>query len=1343
MNSFPLVSVCIASYNHEKFIAEAINSIIAQSYSNWELIVVDDASSDSSPEILRDIAAQYPDQIRLVLVEKNTGPSGALNQAILEAKGEYVALLGSDDRMRVERLEKQVDYLNKNPDVSTIFTKVAGIDAKGCRLDAVAEIFDKPIIDIRSQLLQGNFLCAPSVMARRDVWLEVGLHNAELRYLQDYDLWLRILDNHEMARLDDRLTEYRIHGDNLSVNKPQDSAFAGHYETVICALNAIQRWPLERLYSIPGSLKGKARETALATAKVAVARLCMRIDQRYFQRPFLGTTQAYRYALEAVQIAPGVNIVQELVKEIYSMLGDEPRANGNGMLKLLEWRKQSDAPAYTASGNSEGARQKSETTGPADFSENIAGSGGLSVKFYNKWHERHALEDRDVALFENRMRTKWSKCPSVHFILIDVRTDEQPVIDSVASIASQLYSGWGLSVISGRPAITAEFESEQNLEWITTDCLEKELETLVRESSTDWISFLFSGDQVERHYLVSMLDLADVRGSVEVVYSDTDSIKGDGECFGANFKPEADIDLLRSVDYIGNGCLLKTDTVKKNIGLVSLAHYGFVYGLLLKIIEDSGESAFAHDSTILFHGYDENVQLENSSTSISRRKDYLEQHLDRCGLKSLVIEGYRPGVFYVEYEHTAVPLVSVIIPTKDSLEVLEPCISTLLGKTTYRNFEVIVVDNNSSKSETLEYFDKIQSDDPRVRVVAYSKPYNYSAINNMAAELAKGDYLVLLNNDTEVVQENWLDRMLSIGQRKDVGIVGVRLLYPDTTIQHAGVVLGMTGGADHSHIGAAAESPGYRGQNLIVRGVSAVTAACLLIKKDVYFSVGGLDEENFAVLFNDVDLCLKVRKSGLHVVYTPHVVLMHHGSFSLKKKKVNKREGSGPRQRECLTLIRKWSPVLADDPAYNRNLSLSTQDVRPDDKFIPGWDMHRHDCLRVVAFPTDAWRDDRFCMRLLLSQLQDNNSLRCTYVPVHGSPVTWVPEPVELERVKPDVLLFRAPLPDLHLKALEYYATFNKSVFKVLVLDDPQCLPVRKRKKRGSSGTKDERRIRRTLAYCDRLLVPTDQLADAWSGVIGDIRVMQNPFGMNDSQDNKPCKQHLDSWLSALTPPAATQTEISPEQEAGPEYRKWIEVNGLQECDVQRFSRRMMTAWTIQPSIHLLMTHIPGQEEALADTLDALASQIYAGWGLSVVSHSHCPDPMFEALPNLEWVQVEGGLMEDVNRLVRGASADWIGLLEAGDSFEPDMLYRCVDFLQDRPDCRLIYMDEDRIDPDSVHHDPQFKPDFNLELLRSMPYMGRFLLVRRDALNAAGGHAADEHIAAYELALREIGRAHV
>ncbi|VAW77822.1 Glycosyl transferase, group 2 family, partial [hydrothermal vent metagenome] len=552
---------------------------------------------------------------------------------------------------------------------------------------------------------------------------------------------------------------------------------------------------------------------------------------------------------------------------------------------------------------------------------------------------------------------------------------------------------------------------------------------------------------------------------------------------------------------------------------------------------------------------------------------------------------YKPGVFYVEYQHDATPFVSIIIPTKDKLEILEPCVSSLLEKTGYQHFEVIVVDNNSSEQATLEYFEKIQRDDLRVKVIRYPKPYNYSAINNMAAKQAKGDYLVLLNNDTAVIKEDWLDRMLSLGQREDVGIVGARLLHPDTTIQHAGVVVGMSGVADHSHIGVETESPGYMGQNLTMRGVSAVTAACLLIKKDVFFSVNGLDEEHFAVLFNDVDLCLKVGKKGFRIVYTPYAVLMHHGSFSLKKK-VNKPDEAARRRYETLTLLQKWMPVLANDPAYNRNLCLYSRDVIQDERLVQHWDMHRHDCLRLVLFPAD----DRFSVAPLFSLLQENNSLRFTHITADDDAGRRMLEPVELERRKPDVLLFHVSMPDSCQVALEYYAAFNQSMFKVLVLDDQQCFPSRKCKKRAKQSREKEQRIRKMLASCDRLLVTTQQLADAWSGIIDDVKIIpdsaeiQNWHGLSSNKR----QQYMDAWLAALTPPgnrvadAGLETSELAEKEVIPcdtdpqaAYQTWIEAHRLQEHDIQQYTLRMTSGWSLQPAIHLLVTHVSGQEEAL------------------------------------------------------------------------------------------------------------------------------------------------------------------
>jgi GT2 family glycosyltransferase/glycosyltransferase involved in cell wall biosynthesis len=681
--------------------------------------------------------------------------------------------------------------------------------------------------------------------------------------------------------------------------------------------------------------------------------------------------------------------------------------------------------------------------------------------------------------------------------------------------------------------------------------------------------------------------------------------------------------------------------------------------------------------------------------------------------------------------------------------------------------------------------------------VKYPKPYNFSAINNMAAELSKGDYLVLLNNDTEVIREDWLDRMLSLGQRKDVGIVGVRLLHPDSTIQHAGVVVGMSSSADHSHIGAEAESPGYMGQNLTVRGVSAVTAACLLIEKDLYFSVGGLDEEEFSVLFNDVDLCLKVGKKGLRIVYTPYAVLMHHGSFSLKKK-VSKPDDAARRHRECLTLVQKWLPVLANDPAYNRNLCLKSRDVLPDDSFVPGWDMHRHDCLRLVAFPADDWRDGRFSAKSLLSLLQEDNSLRCMYITADGDAGKRVIEPVELERRKPDVLLFHTSMPDSYLIALEYYAAFNKSMFKVLVLDDRRCLPSQKRNKRNKRGkleNKKEQRIRKALASCDRLLVPTRQLADAWSGIIDDIRVVPGSIDMQRWADLPLCErtQHLDTWLAALTPPEAISVEngLDAEESAGTDvtqseadkqnpqavYRRHGD-NPLEELvrkhamkmqaeqslfdaaineggeyagdggstgfvpDEQRFRylheqflRRVEEFDYVLPSIHLIMVADERNVVNIADTIDSLDQQIYEGWGLSIISTGPAPDQDFDALPMLEWIQSEDVGQSFIDT-ARQSACDWIALVMPGDTLEPEAFSVFVDYINRNPDWKFIYSDEDCVDASGNQLNHKFKPDINPDYLCSSPYTGNLSLVHRDMLEQISSDTGMPVASFFDLALK-------
>ena len=299
----------------------------------------------------------------------------------------------------------------------------------------------------------------------------------------------------------------------------------------------------------------------------------------------------------------------------------------------------------------------------------------------------------------------------------------------------------------------------------------------------------------------------------------------------------------------------------------------------------------------------------------------VQAHYDRVGIPADVESTKYLGIYRSKYRVTEKPLISIIIPNKDHIDDLDKCIRSIEDKSTYQNVEYIIVENNSTDKATFTYYEKLQKENKKVRVVRWDKEFNYSAINNYGVSFAKGDYYLFLNNDTEIINENCLEELMGYCQRKDVGIVGARLFYEDGTIQHAGVIVGIQGVAGHAFAGQAHESPGYFGRAIIAHDCSAVTAACMLVKKEAFDKVHGFDPK-LAVAFNDIDFCLKVREAGYLVVYNPYAELYHYESKSRGKedseKKVRRFMG------EIETFHEKWFDILDQgDPYYNPNLTLN------------------------------------------------------------------------------------------------------------------------------------------------------------------------------------------------------------------------------------------------------------------------------------------------------------------------------------------------------------------------------------------------------------------------------------
>jgi GT2 family glycosyltransferase len=432
------------------------------------------------------------------------------------------------------------------------------------------------------------------------------------------------------------------------------------------------------------------------------------------------------------------------------------------------------------------------------------------------------------------------------------------------------------------------------------------LNAAIQRSNGDFIVPLRVGDALSEAALFRFAQALQL-GKVAVLYGDQDELDDHGRRSRPWFKPRWNEEMFLAKDYLTSAVAIETSLARKVLTELPVDGSNSLDAIVLAATSEPG-SAIVHLPHIVCHVHLRDQEDTGRMAAVSR-------HIEALG--GVCVPGPF-GTVKVEWPlPDALPLVSIIIPTKDKLDLLRPCVQSVLERTDYDNFELVIVDNGSVEKPTLDYLAEVV-ENPKVRVVAYPGPYNFSAINNFAARQAVGSFLCLLNNDTEVVSSAWLTEMMRYAVRADIGAVGAKLLYEDGSIQHAGVVVGIGGAAGHAHRFLPADQPGYFCQAHVAQFVSAVTAACLVIEKKKFDAVGGLDEEDLAIAFNDVDLCLKIEAAGWRNVYVPHAVLLHHESKS-------RGNDFSPRNierylAELKALQGRWGTKTYDDPLHNPNL---------------------------------------------------------------------------------------------------------------------------------------------------------------------------------------------------------------------------------------------------------------------------------------------------------------------------------------------------------------------------------------------------------------------------------------
>lgn len=527
--------------------------------------------------------------------------------------------------------------------------------------------------------------------------------------------------------------------------------------------------------------------------------------------------------------------------------------------------------------------------------------------------------------------------PLISIVVPTYNSDERLLREMIASVEAQIYPHWELCIAddaSTQPHVKAVLQelsaADSRIKVVfreTNGHISEASNSALELATGEYVALLDHDDLLPPHALYMVARYINMHPRGRMFYSDEDKLNSEGKRTTPYFKSDWNPQMFLTQNMFSHLGVFETKLVREAGGFRKGFEGSQDYDLALRCVELAGDDSVIHIPHVLYHWR----IVPGSTAGSGSEKPYaliaairaLEEHLTRANISATVEHPIETlGVLRVRYTlPTPQPKVSIIIPTRDGLALLKQCIDSIFARTLYQNFEIIIVDNGSVKPETLRYFDEV-SQLANVRVLRDESPFNFSALNNHAARVATGDYLCLLNNDIEVISPDWLNEMVSLAALPRAGAVGACLWYPTDALQHGGVVIGLGGIAGHMHHMMKRGHYGYFGRAVATQNLSAVTAACLVVKKSAYDAVGGL-EEDLAVAFNDVDFCLKLRKAGYRNVWTPYAELYHHESATrgsdLDPEKYE-RFVSEIRRMEA-----RWEGWFERDPAYNPNLSLSCE----------------------------------------------------------------------------------------------------------------------------------------------------------------------------------------------------------------------------------------------------------------------------------------------------------------------------------------------------------------------------------------------------------------------------------
>lgn len=572
---------------------------------------------------------------------------------------------------------------------------------------------------------------------------------------------------------------------------------------------------------------------------------------------------------------------------------------------------------------------------------------GIAHKLLSKYREKKAIRIHGTGSFPSAAERKkeettvFPKDVTFSILVPLYNTPERFLREMIESVTAQTYGKWELCLADGSDdahdfvgRICQEYRQKDSRikyqKLAKNEGISGNTNECYKMATGNYIA-LFDHDDLLHPCVLFAYMQAICEKDADYIYCDEATFKGNSidHMITLHFKPDFAPDNLLANNYICHFSVFSRELLESGELFRSQFDGSQDHDMILRLTAKAKH--IVHIPRILYYWRSHKGSVASSidakTYAIDAAKGAVADHLTKLGYRNFEIESTRAfaTIFRIKYELTSRPLVSIIIPNKDHVDDLSRCVESIINLSTYDNYEIVIVENNSETAEIRTYYEEI-SRHPRVQVVEYKGDFNYSKINNFGVQYAKGEYLLLLNNDTEVITPDWMEELLMYAMRKDVGVVGAKLYYPDKTIQHAGIVIGLGAHrtAGHTHYRIPEANVGYMGRLCYAQDVTAVTGACMMVSKALYEELGGLDE-SFTVALNDVDFCLRVREKGLLNIFTPFAELYHYESKSRGSDK--KDERALRYQQESDRFRVKWADVLAKgDPYYNPNFSLDHSD---------------------------------------------------------------------------------------------------------------------------------------------------------------------------------------------------------------------------------------------------------------------------------------------------------------------------------------------------------------------------------------------------------------------------------